>query len=55
VRYPPLRSVNSKSRRHRCEEGREDTHPRDTLPHLSACLAAGALVILVIFAINWLT
>jgi hypothetical protein len=37
------------------DPGRQDTHPRDTLRHLSACVAVGALLILVIFAINWLT
>jgi hypothetical protein len=39
----------------RSDPGRQDADPRNTLPHLSACLAVGALVILVIFAINWLT
>jgi len=39
----------------RSDPGRQDTYPRSTLPHLSACLAAGALVILVILAIHWLT
>ena len=34
---------------------RQDAYPRNTLPHLSACLAVGALVILVIVAINGLT
>jgi len=34
---------------------RQDAYWRNTLPHLSACLAVGALVILVIVAINWLT
>ena len=34
---------------------REDADPRNPLLHLSACLAAGALVILVILAIHWLT
>ena len=39
----------------RSDPGREDAYPRSTLPHLSACLTIGALVILLIFAINWLT
>ena len=39
----------------RSDPRREDTYPRNTLPHLSACLAVAALVILVILAINWLT
>ena len=39
----------------RSDPRREDTYPRNTLPHLSACLAIAALVILVILAINWLT
>jgi hypothetical protein len=34
---------------------REDEFWRNPLAHLSACLTVGALVILVIFAINWLT
>jgi hypothetical protein len=34
---------------------REDAYPRTTPPHLSACLAVSALVILMIVAINWLT
>ena len=38
----------------RSDPGRQDTYPRSTLPHLSACLAAGAVVILVILAIHWL-
>jgi uncharacterized membrane protein len=40
------------------DHGREDAHWRNTLPHLSACLAVGALVILVLFAIHaihWVT
>jgi hypothetical protein len=39
----------------RSDHVRQDAYSRSTLPHLSACLAVGALVILVIFAINWLT
>ena len=39
----------------RSDPQREDIYPRSTLPHLSACLAVGALVILMILAINWLT
>jgi len=34
---------------------REDADPRNPLPHLSTCLAVGAVVILVILAIHWLT
>ena len=34
---------------------REDAHGRNPLPHLSACLAVGAVAILVILAIHWLT
>jgi hypothetical protein len=34
---------------------REDTDPRNPLLHLSTCLAAGAVVILMILAIHWLT
>jgi hypothetical protein len=37
------------------EHEREDTHERCPLPHLSACLTVGALVILVILAIHLLT
>ena len=37
------------------EHEREDAHGRNPLPHLSACLAVGAVVILVILAIHWLT
>jgi hypothetical protein len=33
---------------------REDADPRSPLPHLSTCLAVGAVVILVILAIHWL-
>jgi len=39
----------------RSDPGRQDAYPRTTPPHLSACLAVSALVILVIVAINWLT
>ena len=39
----------------RSDPPREDTYPRNPLPHLSACLAVGAVVILVILAIHWLT
>ena len=34
---------------------REDADPRNPLLHLSTCLAVGAVVILVILAIHWLT
>ena len=34
---------------------REDEFWRNPLPHLSTCLAVGALVTLVILAIHWLT
>ena len=34
---------------------REDADPRNPLLHFSTCLAVGALVILVILAIHWLT
>ena len=40
---------------HSNDPQRQDTHPRSTLPHHSACLAAAAMVILVILAIHWLT
>ena len=39
----------------RRDHEREDEFWRNPLAHLSACLTVGALVILVIFAINWLT
>jgi uncharacterized membrane protein len=35
--------------------GRGDAHWRSPLLHLSACLAIGALVMLVILAFHWLT
>ena len=38
----------------RSDPQREDTYPRSTLPHHSACLAVAAVVILVILAIHWL-
>jgi len=34
---------------------REGADPRNPLLHLSTCLAAGVVVILVILAIHWLT
>ena len=34
---------------------REDADPRNPLLHLSTCLAVGAVVILLILAIHWLT
>jgi hypothetical protein len=34
---------------------REDEFLRNHLPHLAACVTIGALVILVILAIHWLT
>ena len=34
---------------------REGADPRNPLLHLSTCLAASAVVILVILAIHWLT
>jgi uncharacterized membrane protein len=36
-------------------EEREDAYWRNPLAHFSTCLAVGALVILVILAIHWLT
>ena len=43
--HPPLRGGRE----------REDEFWRNPLPHLSTCLAASAIVILVILAIHWLT
>jgi len=39
----------------RPDQQREDAHGRNPLPHLCACLTVGAVVILVILAIHWLT
>jgi len=39
----------------RRDHEREGADPRNPLLHLSTCLAAGAVVILVILAIHWLT
>ena len=57
---PPQREATHMATGHeqtplRRDHQREDAHGRNPLLHLSTCLTAGAMVILAILAIHWLT